>query len=88
MPIMDAHTLPHGTSIVISSMNYDDITDLRAEVELWIGGEKHIIDKSFGAYIPPDVEQGPMIIRNITNQTFFMMSHPIGAGIEKYRGGR
>ena len=88
MPIMDAHTLPHGTSIVISSMNYDDITDLRAEVELWIGGEKHIIKESFGAYIPPDVEQGPLIIRNIEKQTFFMMSHPIGAGIEKYRGGR
>jgi hypothetical protein len=86
--MMDAHTLPHGTSIVFSAMNYDDITDLRAEVELWIGGEKHIIDKSFGAYIPPDVEQGPMIIRNIEKQIFFMMSHPIGAGIEKYRGGR
>lgn len=84
--IMDAHTLPHGTSIVVSAMNYADITDLCAEVELWIGGEKHIINKSFGAYIPPDVQQGPMIIRNITRQTFFMISHPIGEGIKKYRG--
>ena len=84
--MMDAHTLPHGTSIVFNAMNYDDITDLCAEVELWIGGEKHIINKSFGAYIPPDVEQGPMIIRNITKQIFFMMSHPIGEGIKKYRG--
>ncbi len=84
--MMDAHTLPHGTSIVFSAMNYEDITDLCAEVELWIGGEKHIINKSFGAYIPPDVEQGPMIIRNITKQIFFMMSYPIGEGIKKYRG--
>jgi len=84
--IMDAHTQPHGTSIVFSAMNYDDITDLCAEVELWIGGEKHIINKSFGAYIPPDVEQGPMIIRNITRQIFFMISYPIGEGIKKYRG--
>jgi hypothetical protein len=86
--MMDAHTMPHGTSIVFSAMNYDDITDLCAEVELWIGGEKHIINKSFGAYIPPDVEQGPMIIRNINKQIFFMMSHPIGEGIKIYPGGK
>ncbi len=84
--MMDAHTMPHGTSIVFNAMNYDDITDLRAEVELWIGGEKHIINKSFGAYIPPDVEQGPMIIRNIAKQIFFMISYPIGEGIKKYPG--
>ncbi len=83
---MDAHTLQHGTSIVLNAMNYDDITDLCAEAELWIGGEKHIINKSFGAYIPPNVEQGPLIIRNISKQIFFMMSYPIGEGIKKYRG--
>jgi hypothetical protein len=84
--IMKAHTLPHGTSIVLNAMNYPDITDLCAEVELYIGGEKHVINKSFGAYIPPDVEQGPMVIRNIGTQMFFMMSYPIGEGIGKYRG--
>ena len=84
--IMDANTRPHGTSIVFNAMNYDDITDLCAEVELWIGGEKHIINKSFGAYIPPNVEQGPMIIRNIAKQIFFMISYPIGEGIKKYPG--
>jgi hypothetical protein len=86
--MMETHTLPHGTSIVFAAMNYSDITDLRAEVELWIGGEKHIINKGFGAYIPPDVKQGPMIIRNITRQIFYMMSYPVGKGIARYRGGR
>lgn len=85
--MMDAHTLPHGTSITFTAMNYDDITDLAAEVELWIGGEKHIINKSFGAYIPPNVEQGPLFIRNISKQVFFMMAQPVGKGIEKYPGG-
>lgn len=86
--IMDAHTLSHGTSLTFTSLNYEDITDLCAEVELWIGGEKHIVTRSFGAYIPPNVEQGPLIIRNIKKQVFFMMSQPIGEGIKKYRGGR
>jgi hypothetical protein len=84
--MMKAHTQPHGTSIVFSALNFADITDLCAEVELWIGGEKHIINKSFGAYIPPDVEQGPMLIRNITQQIIFMISYPIGEGIKKYSG--
>ena len=85
--IMDAHAVLHGTSIVVSSMYYDDITDLGAEVELWIGGEKHIINKDFGAYIPPNLEHGPLVIRNIQKQTFFMISHPMGDGIKKYPGG-
>ena len=86
--IMDEHVLPHGTSIACITMNYDEITDLCAEVELWIGGEKHVINKGFWAYIPPDVAQGPMIVRNVTKQMFFMMSWPMGEGIAKYPGGR
>ena len=85
--MMEAHQEPHGTSIVFAAMNYPDITDLCAEVELWIGGEKHIINKGFGAYIPPGVAQGPLVIRNVTKQIFYMTSCPIGAGIRKYRGG-
>ena len=84
--LMEPHTLSHGTSITLAAMNYDDLTDLCAEAEFWIGGEKHIINKSFGAYVPPGVEQGPLIIRNITKQIFFMVSQPVGEGIQKYLG--
>ncbi|MCJ7606198.1 MAG: hypothetical protein MUO19_09250 [Dehalococcoidales bacterium] len=86
--LMEAHTLPHGTSITLNALNFDDITDLCAEAELWIGGEKHVITKGFGAYIPPGVEQGPFIIRNMTKQMFLMISHPVGEGIKKYPGGK
>jgi hypothetical protein len=86
--IMDEHALPHGTSIACIAMNYDDITDLCAEAELWIGGEKHVIDRGFWAYIPPNVSQGPLVVRNISKQVFFQMSWPMGEGIEKYPGGR
>jgi hypothetical protein len=86
--IMDEHTLPHGTSIACIAYNYEDITDLCAEVEFWIGGEKHIINKGFWAYIPPDVSRGPMIVRNISRQVFFKISWPTGEGIQKYPGGR
>jgi hypothetical protein len=85
--IMDERTLPYGTSIVLSAMNYADITDLAGEAELWIGGEKHIITKSFGAFLPANVKAGPLIVHNIKQQTFFMMSQPVGEGIKKYSVG-
>ncbi len=84
--LMDARTLPHGATITINAMNYPDITDLCGEAELWIGGEKHIINKSFGAYIPPNVEGGPLVIRNITQQMMFNLCQPCGEGIKKYPG--
>jgi hypothetical protein len=85
--IMDKHTLPYGASITLTTLNYTDITDLCAEAELWIGGEKHIITKTFGAYIPPNIEQGPLIVRNITQQIFFNLCQPQGEGIKKFPGG-
>lgn len=86
--IMDEHTLPHGSTVACVAHNYDDLTDLCAEAELWIGGEKHVVTKGFWAYIPPDVSQGPLIVRNITKPVALIMSWPMGAGVEKYRGGR
>jgi hypothetical protein len=86
--IMDAHTLPHGSTLACVAVNYNDLTDLCAEAELWIGGEKHVINKGFWAYVPPDVSQGPLIVRDIRKPVALIMSWPIGAGVEKYRGGR
>jgi hypothetical protein len=85
--IMDEHVLPHGSTIACVARNYDDITDLCAEAELWIGGEKHLITKSFWAYIPPGVSRGPLVVRSIKEPLALVMSWPMGAGVEKYRGG-
>ena len=86
--IMDKHTLPYGTQITFTANNYEHIKELGGEVEFYIGGEKRIIAMAFGAYVPPNVEQGPLIIRNITKQVFVMISHPVGEGIKKYPGGK
>jgi hypothetical protein len=86
--IMDEHTLPHGATVSCVALNYDDLTDLCAEVEFSIGGEKYVLDKGFWAYIPPEVSQGPLIVRDITKPVALVMTWPIGTGIEKYRGER
>jgi hypothetical protein len=57
------------------------------KAELWIGGEKHIINKTFGAYIPPNVEAGPFIVRGVKQQMFLELAYPIGEGVKKYKGG-
>lgn len=86
--VMDTHTEPHGTSLALIAYDYDNLTDLGAEAELWIGGERHVITKGFWAYIPPEVSQGPLIIKNVTKQLFFKISYPIGEGVRKYGGKR
>jgi len=86
--IMDEHVLPHGFTVACVAYNYDDLTDLCAEAELWIGGEKHVINKGFWAYVPPDISRGPLIVRNIERPVALVMTWPMGAGVEKYPGGR
>jgi hypothetical protein len=81
--MLDRHTLPYGKFIGFFSYNYDNIRDLCAEVELWIGGEKHVMTNSFAAFIPPNVEHGPMIIRNITKPIFHFTSSPCGEAAKK-----
>ena len=76
--MMEEHTNPYGVFIGFFGFNYDDIHDLGAEVELWIGGEKHIIDKSFAAFIPEGLEHGPLIIRNIMRPVFHFTSSNCG----------
>jgi len=86
--VIEKSTLPYGRQITFTANNYEHLKELGAECEFWIGGEKHIVAMAFGAYVPPDVEVGPVILKNITRQIFFMMSRPVGEGIKKYPGGK
>jgi hypothetical protein len=74
--MLEKHTLPYGKFIGFFSFNYEDVRELGAEVELWIGGEKHIIKNSFASFIPAGLEHGPMIIRNITKPIFHFTAQP------------
>jgi hypothetical protein len=49
---------PHGANITITAMNYDDITDLAAEAELWIGGEKPSSISASALTFPPTWSAG------------------------------
>jgi hypothetical protein len=81
--IMDANTQKYGRFFGFYSFNYDNIRDLCAEMEVYIGGEKHTVKESGAMFIPAGLEVGPMIFRNITKPIFFTIEAPCGKGIGK-----
>ena len=59
----DRSTKPHSHTydeiIGMVGTNFDDPYDLCGEIEINIGGEKHIVTKSSLIYIPAGLEHGP-----------------------------
>ncbi len=69
-----SHTHKFGEMLGFYGYNYDNIQDLGAEIEITIDNEKNVVDRSFAAYIPPGVQHGPIIIKNIMRPIFFVSS--------------
>src|SRR3972149_2527889 len=70
--LVEPHDHKFGEMLGFYGYNYDNIQDLVAEIEITIDNEKNIVDRSFAAYIPPGVQHGPIIIRNIVRPIFFV----------------
>jgi hypothetical protein len=64
--------------------NADNPQDLGAELEVWIGGEKHIVTKSCLIFVPKGVEHTPIYFENMTRPIFHFMCGMKG----KYSGTR
>jgi hypothetical protein len=73
---VEPHTHSFPEMIGFFGTNPDDIHDLCGEIELWIGGEKHLITKSFVAYIPAGVEHCPLTILRIDRPIFHFTAGP------------
>jgi quercetin dioxygenase-like cupin family protein len=75
-PGVEPHTHPFSEMLGFFGTDENDIHDLCGEVELWIEGEQHIIDKSFVAFIPAGVEHCPLNIRRIDRPIFHFAAGP------------
>jgi mannose-6-phosphate isomerase-like protein (cupin superfamily) len=71
-----AHKHPFDEVIAFFSTNPDDVQDLGGEVELWIDGEKNLIDRNFMAFIPAGTEHCPLQIRRIERPMFHFTAGP------------
>lgn len=70
--LCSSHTHKFGEMISFYGFNYDNIQDLGAEIEITIDNEKNIVDRSFAAYVPPGVQHGPIIVRNVQRPIFWV----------------
>ena len=75
-PGVQAHTHPFDEVIAFFGTNPDDVHDLGGEVELWIDGEKNLIDRSFMAFIPAGTEHCPLQFRRIERPVFHFTAGP------------
>jgi hypothetical protein len=73
---VDSHTHTWGELIGFFGYNYDDIQDLGAEIEFTIDNQTYNITKSFCAFIPPGVQHGPLIIRNVKRPVMHFTAGP------------
>jgi hypothetical protein len=80
---MDANTQKYDRYFGFFSFNYDNIRDLCAEMEVYIGGEKHLVKESGAMFIPAGLEVGPITFRNITKPIFLTIDGACGTGIGK-----
>jgi len=76
LSIEKAHSHPFDEMISFLGSDPADIRDLGGELEIWIDGEKQVIDKSFMAFIPAGVEHGPLYIRRIDKPIFHYSAGP------------
>jgi hypothetical protein len=72
--LCDSHTHKFGEMLGFYGYNYDNIQDLGAEIEITIDNEKNIVDRSFAAYVPPGVQHGPIIVKNVKRPIFWVSS--------------
>jgi hypothetical protein len=56
--------------------NAKDPLDLGGEVELWLGGEKHMLTKSCMVFIPAGVTHCPVYFRRVDTPIWFLATGP------------
>jgi mannose-6-phosphate isomerase-like protein (cupin superfamily) len=53
-----------------------DFHELRGEIELWLGDEKHILTKSCMVYIPKGLQHCPLVFRRVDRPIFHFSAGP------------
>ena len=77
-PHIHEHTHKEGCNEIVLHIGGDHKhpEDLGAEIEFTVDNEKHIITKSFAAFVPAGVQHGPLIIRKVVRPIFHFMAGP------------
>jgi hypothetical protein len=80
---VEAHSHDFDEVIGFFGTNPEDQTDLGGEIELWLEDEKHIITKSFLAFVPKGMVHCPLKIKRVDRPIFHFTTGPGGSYIRK-----
>jgi hypothetical protein len=72
----EPHTHDYDEIIAFIGTNNDDPYDLGAEVELWLGDEKHIITRTSVVFIPAGLKHCPLTFLKINRPVFHFTTGP------------
>lgn len=75
-PGPQAHSHDFPEVLGFFGSNPKDVNDLCGEVELWIDGEKHLLTKTFIAYIPAGLTHCPLRIIRADRPIFHFSTGP------------
>jgi hypothetical protein len=71
-----AHTHDYDEILGFFGSDMNDMYDLGGEAELWLGDEKHIINKSCLVFIPKGLQHCPLLFHRIDKPIFHFSVGP------------
>lgn len=63
--------------LIFLGTNPEDPNDLGGEVELWLGGEKHILTKSCAIFVPAGLKHAPIYFKRIDRPIWYLATGDI-----------
>jgi hypothetical protein len=69
-PAAPEHVHDFTEVVTFFGTDFNNPHDLGGEIELWLDGEKHVMTKSFLAYIPAGMKHCPLITRRVDRPIF------------------
>jgi hypothetical protein len=69
-PDVKPHKHDYDEVLAMFGTNLEDPSDLCGEVEVWLGDEKHVINKSCIIYLPKGLQHGPFRFTRLDKPVF------------------
>jgi hypothetical protein len=66
----EPHTHEYDEVLAFVGTNWENLNDLGAIIELWIDGERNLMNQTFLAFIPAGIVHNPLNILKITRPVF------------------
>jgi hypothetical protein len=69
---LQEHSHPFDEYVLFVGTNPEDQFDLGAEVEFWLGGEKHMVTRTCAVFCPAGVAHCPLVVHSLDRPFIFI----------------